>query len=449
MAKKDLFSGFEEEWDREHLLSLQRSNRATTAHDVDVDDIEGIECFDDEAARFEELKGGESLSNLPSYYTFVRLSNEDVWALKFNANYAGPIDLPPNFINLSHTFEGVCFRQGCYLRDFDTKDVEFVDSMFEGAIFPTDFSFGDKFVVREDWVGCNVFSGSTFLCQLSGYMFENNARIAREMLKDSKVSMNGLTLSEMLDDDELRDVASKLIRCEEVGWDAELAETTNDDVGVYAAFREAAPSATCLVAAPGALLTTVCAGRVEEAYVKAIARLDRTEGASEFCNCKTLADGWRAYTKLVADCLKDYRRLEMLAAMWNCVSPIRCCDDMYGFVKRVCIWLDKRNRLSYALVVSEVISDIDSTIADLWNVNCAESNSSELVDNCVDYGDYRVMIDWKRDSWITWLPDELFTHLQYSETVEVVVAACRWLLNINHDGELQPYPSVEATEDTY
>lgn len=65
--------------------------------------------------------------------------------LRFNSDYVGPIDLPKGVKNLSGLFTKCNIKEGCYLREFDTSEVENMEGMFNECSIPEKFILGNNF----------------------------------------------------------------------------------------------------------------------------------------------------------------------------------------------------------------------------------------------------------------------------------------------------------------
>lgn len=127
---------------------------------------------------------------------WIRESNNQ---FRFRDSYVGPIDIPPQIRSCDYMFEGCDVKEGCYLRNFDTKWITSMHAMFKNASLPKGFSLGLEFDTTNVRDMTSMFESAKFPREFNlGSKFNTrnvlycNRMFHESMLPNSMLSKSGM-----------------------------------------------------------------------------------------------------------------------------------------------------------------------------------------------------------------------------------------------------------------
>jgi len=97
----------------------------------------------------------------PNMYAMLYDVDTGFEFLHFKDNYVGPISLPKGCKDTRRLFEHCNIKEGCYLADFDTSDVDCMMGMFYKTKIPKGFTLGDRFDTSAVTHMNSMFYGAT------------------------------------------------------------------------------------------------------------------------------------------------------------------------------------------------------------------------------------------------------------------------------------------------
>jgi hypothetical protein len=109
---------------------------------------------------------------------------KDFDKLHFKDSYIGPISLPNGILNCNGMFKNCHIKEGCFLKNFDTRQVTYMHSMFEDCKIPKDFTF--------DNVNFNTHYVIDMRYMFNHCIFSDNFSLGKKFYTVNCKNMNGM-----------------------------------------------------------------------------------------------------------------------------------------------------------------------------------------------------------------------------------------------------------------